>query len=73
MPGTKEGGLAAAATNRRKYGPDYYSKIGAKGGKLGRTGGFASKEVGADGLNGHQRAQLYGAAGGRKSRRRKRA
>ena len=25
---------------RRKYGGDFYAKIGAKGGKLGHTGGF---------------------------------
>ena len=30
----------AAATNKKKYGPDFYQKIGAKGGSNGRTGGF---------------------------------
>jgi hypothetical protein len=40
MAGTKEGGKAAAATNKAKYGSDFYAQIGAKGGKLGRTGGF---------------------------------
>lgn len=40
MAGTKAGGKAAAATNKTKYGPDFYAKIGAKGGKLGKTGGF---------------------------------
>lgn len=32
MSGTKEGGRKAAATNKEKHGPDFYSKIGKKGG-----------------------------------------
>ena len=42
MAGTVEGGRAAAATNKAKYGKDFYAKIGAKGGRLGTTGGFAA-------------------------------
>lgn len=62
MVGTKEGGRAAAATNKAKYGADFYAKIGAKGGKKGRTGGFfANREL----------ARTAGAIGGRKSRRTK--
>lgn len=62
MAGTKAGGKAAAATNKSKYGPDFYAKIGAKGGKLGKTGGFfANREL----------ARLAGAKGGRISRRSK--
>lgn len=62
MAGTIEGGRQAAATNKRKYGADYYAKIGAKGGKLGKTGGFyANREL----------ARKAGAMGGRISRRRK--
>ena len=62
MAGTKAGGKAAAQTNKRKYGKDFYAKIGAKGGKLGRTGGFfANREL----------ARLAGAKGGRISRRTK--
>ena len=46
MAGTKAGGKAAAATNKAKYGPNFYAKIGAKGGKKGRTGGFfANREL----------------------------
>ena len=63
MAGTKEGGFAAARTNKEKYGPDFYAKIGAKGGKKGHTGGFA------DGEAGKERARIYGAMGGRNSRR----
>ena len=60
MAGTKAGGLAAAATNKEKYGADFYAKIGAKGGKLGKTGGFfMNREL----------ARTAGAKGGRKSRR----
>jgi len=69
MAGTKAGGQAAAATNRSKYGSDFYAKIGAQGGKKGRTGGFGSDKVGEDGLTGKQRAALAGARGGRISRR----
>jgi general stress protein YciG len=62
MAGTKQGGQAAARTNKRKYGADFYAKIGAKGGKLGRTGGFyANREL----------ARIAGARGGRISRRSK--
>jgi uncharacterized protein len=64
MAGTKAGGKAAAATNKAKYGPDFYAKIGAKGGQLGRTGGFyANREL----------ARLAGQKGGRISRRTKTA
>lgn len=62
MAGTKAGGKAAALTNKAKYGSDFYSKIGAKGGKLGRTGGFyANRDL----------AREAGAKGGRISRRTK--
>ena len=63
MSGNSIGGKKAAARNKEKYGPDFYKKIGAKGGKLGHTGGFAAGEAGRD------RASVYGAVGGRISRR----
>lgn len=40
--GTKAGGKKAAVTNKLRYGPDFYRHIGAKGGRNGNTGGFAS-------------------------------
>ena len=40
MAGTPEGGYKASLTNKAKYGADFFVKIGAKGGKKGRTGGF---------------------------------
>lgn len=62
MAGTKAGGKAAAATNKKKYGSDFYAKIGAKGGKLSNTGGFyANRDL----------ARKAGAVGGRISRRTK--
>lgn len=71
MAGTKDGGLRASQTNKAKYGADFYKRIGAKGGRLGRTGGFASYKVGADGLDGRERARLVGAKGGKISRKNK--
>ena len=42
MSGTKVGGAKAAYTNRLRHGLDFYARIGAKGGRNGHTGGFAS-------------------------------
>ena len=63
MAGTKAGGLKAAQKNLQKD-PNFYAKIGAKGGKNGRTGGFAANP---------QLARIAGAKGGRISRRGKAA
>ena len=64
MSGTKLGGMKAAATNKAKYGRSFYARIGAMGGKVGRTGGFyANREL----------AREAGAKGGRISRRTKKA
>jgi len=41
MAGTKAGGKKAAAKNLAKD-PNFYAKIGAKGGRNSRTGGFAA-------------------------------
>lgn len=64
MPGTVNGGKQAAETNKKKYGKDFYARIGAMGGKKGTTGGFAANR---------DLARLAGAKGGRISRRRKAA
>jgi uncharacterized protein len=63
MAGTEKGGKEAAKTNKKKYGPDFYARIGAAGGKKGHTGGFAA------GKEGRERARKFGAIGGRLSRR----
>lgn len=54
MAGTKAGGKKAAATNKEKYGSEFYANIGRKGGQNGHTGGFAAnpelaKEAGRKG------------------------
>ena len=41
MAGNKLGGAKAGATNKAKYGADYYQKIGSKGGKAKVPKGFA--------------------------------
>lgn len=69
MPGTKDGGQRAAKTNKKKYGKGFYARIGAIGGKNGKTGGFGSNKIGSDGLTGRERARLAGARGGKVSRR----
>ena len=63
MAGTYEGGKAAAITNKRLHGEDHYARIGAIGGRLGRTGGFGAGEAG------RALARRAGAIGGRLSRR----
>lgn len=60
MAGTKQGGLKARDKNLAKD-PDFYSKIGAIGGKNGHTGGFAANP---------ELARIAGAKGGRVSKRR---
>ena len=46
MAGTKAGAKKAAATNKARYGRDFYATIGRKGGQLGHTGGFyANREL----------------------------
>lgn len=69
MSGTQLGGQLAAATNKRRYGETFYADIGKIGGKKGRTGGFASAKIGADGLTGRERAAIAGQKGGYISRR----
>jgi general stress protein YciG len=62
MSGNVIGGRKAAITNKLKHGEDFYGKIGAKGGKLGHTGGFyANREL----------ARRAGTIGGQISRRTK--
>jgi len=64
MAGTKQGGKSAAATNKLKYGEDFYARIGAMGGSKGTTGGFyANREL----------ASIAGRKGGLISRRGKKA
>lgn len=60
MSGTIDGGKLAAQMNKKRHGADFYKRIGSKGGKVGRTGGFyANREL----------ARKAGSVGGRVSRR----
>lgn len=60
MSGTKAGGLKAAAKIKAERGKDFYREIGAKGGRNGHTGGFASNPA---------LAAVAGSRGGKNSRR----
>ena len=62
MAGTKTGGEKAAEENKRRYGRDFYARIGSMGGsKTGtRPKGFAANP---------ELASRAGTIGGRKSRR----
>ncbi|MDR0979842.1 MAG: hypothetical protein LBM12_01650 [Candidatus Nomurabacteria bacterium] len=60
MAGNKVGGAKAAASNIAKHGADFYARIGAMGGKKGRTGGFAANR---------ELARIAGAKGGAISKR----
>lgn len=63
MGGTRLGGVAAAATNKEKYGEDFFQKLGALGGARSRGGGFGQGQIG------RERARLVGSLGGRIGRR----
>lgn len=60
MAGTKAGGKKAAATNKAKYGENFYAEMGRIGGRNGHTGGFASNP---------ELAKRAGRIGGLKSKR----
>jgi len=59
VTGTSAGGKLAAAKNLAND-PLFYAKIGAKGGRNGRTGGFAANP---------ELARIAGAKGGKISKR----
>ena len=62
MPGTKNGGIKAAETNKKRYGKSFYQRIGAMGGKKSTGGGFAANP---------ELAREAGRKGGLKSRKNK--
>lgn len=62
MAGTKIGGRKAAATNKQRYGMNFYESIGKLGGSISRGGGFAKNP---------SLAREAGRKGGMASRRRK--
>ena len=60
MGGTVKGGRKATQTNYKRYGIDFYARVGKMGGLLGHTGGFYGDR---------ERARAAGKIGGTKSRR----
>lgn len=73
MSGTSEGGHKTRDIIVKKHGANFYKKIGAQGGATGRgpsyKGGFASPNTNeATGLTGKERAQKFGAIGGKISK-----
>jgi general stress protein YciG len=70
MAGTKQGGLKAAQKNLANN-PNFYAEIGAKGGRNGKTGGFAQDiECDCDLIDGpHFVKKCAGKKGGRISKR----
>lgn len=59
MAGTKSGGAKTRDTNKRKHGQDFYSRVGAIGGRAKVPKGFAISGL----------ARTAGKIGGTKSRR----
>lgn len=62
MAGTRRGGIAAAITNKQRYGSNFYQTIGRIGGRKSTGGGFAKNP---------ELAREAGKKGGQRSRRRK--
>ena len=61
MPGTRKGGFAAANTNIKKHGEDFYRKIGSLGGsRKNKLKGFGSNR---------ELAKIAGSIGGKRSKR----
>lgn len=60
MSGTREGGLKAAKTNKKRYGDGFYTRIGALGGKKSKGGAFSADP---------ELARVAGRIGGLVSRR----
>jgi len=75
MSGTREGYFKSREKMiKETFGSEaafkaHLRNIGAKGGAASTTGGFASNNIGPDGLTGRQRARVVGALGGRSARR----
>jgi len=61
MSGNRAGGLKAGQTNKRKYGEDFYKRLGEMGGHSSRgCGGFAANP---------ELAKIAGSKGGKRSKR----
>lgn len=62
MAGNRSGGLKAAKTNKKKYGANFYEKIGRIGGMKSTGGGFAKNP---------ELAKIAGRKGGKASQKRR--
>ena len=60
MAGTRAGGRKAAATIKARHGDDFYQRLGEMSGNKG----FASEKTDKNGMNGFQRAKIYGSVAG---------
>jgi uncharacterized protein len=69
MAGTIEGGKATAASNKAKYGDDFYKRIGKLSQKAWAANGRKPRGFSVN----PDLARTAGAKGGRRSRRTKRA
>lgn len=56
MGGNNNGARKGAETKRKKYGDDFFSKIGHLGGSKSTPGNFGTTKMGTDGLTGKERA-----------------
>ena len=75
---TKAGGRTLVATMTKRHGSyeafcEDMRKKASKGGRKGRSGGYASEKVDANGMTGRDRARYWGVVGGRISKRTKKA
>ena len=71
MPGNREGGKKTAKKVKARLGDDFYKKIGAKGGRKSRNGGFAKNvKCNCDVISEpHLTQNCAGIKGGRKGKR----
>lgn len=65
MPGNVIGGKKAAATNKKRYGKDWYSRIGRIGGQMGAAEGVIKGFAAMD----PEKRREAGRKGGSKSTR----
>ena len=67
MPGTKAGGMKAAAKNLQRN-PNFYKEIGSRGGKNSKGGGFARWQEETPEEH-YKRVSMAGKKGGRSGRK----
>jgi general stress protein YciG len=72
ISGTQAGGRKAAATNKKRYGENFYQVQGRKGGKISAGGWFSPHYVDpVTGKTGHDNAVEAGKKGGAAYRQKK--